>query len=247
MNPHGPLLQLLATQNWFVVSAEYRFEWPQQFEDCLAALRWVCSEEEAVKGADPHRITLCGASAGGHIAAIVALQALREKICPSGIHSIVLFYPAIDLGDLTKATASLPLDCPFVHHKNRRSLLTIFFEMVVLKCRGDLWCKAEPLRELKERHELAQLWPPTLIVHGERDSVVPIEASYEFLRFLAAASDEKHYSRRACDGFLRVPGGRHSFEIPDSKEAELVFRSVAAWLSLRDTDVVGQQIGATPT
>jgi acetyl esterase/lipase len=61
-----------------VVSVDYRVapetHWPGAVEDCLAALRWVAAEGEAL-GLDASRIAIGGESAGGGLTAQLALMA----------------------------------------------------------------------------------------------------------------------------------------------------------------------------
>ena len=60
-----------------LVTAGYRLapgaKYPQQVNDCRNALRWVY-ENVADYGGDPDRIFVGGHSAGGHLAALIALQ-----------------------------------------------------------------------------------------------------------------------------------------------------------------------------
>ncbi len=64
-----------------LVSVGYRLapgaKYPQQVDDCRAALRWVC-DHIADYGGDPGRIYVGGHSAGGHLAALITLQ--RERL-----------------------------------------------------------------------------------------------------------------------------------------------------------------------
>ena len=59
------------------ISVSYRlspqFKHPAALEDCLAALAWAY-EHVATYGGDPRRLFLGGHSAGGHLAALLALQ-----------------------------------------------------------------------------------------------------------------------------------------------------------------------------
>jgi acetyl esterase len=80
-----------------VVSVEYRLapeaRCPAAAEDCYAATEWV-HEHAAELGADPDRLMVAGDSAGGNLAAVVALMA-REQGSPPITHQ-VLVYPVID-------------------------------------------------------------------------------------------------------------------------------------------------------
>lgn len=67
------------------VSVDYRVapetHWPGAVEDCLAALRWVAAEGEAL-GFDASRIAIGGESAGGGLTAALALMA-RDRGGPT--------------------------------------------------------------------------------------------------------------------------------------------------------------------
>ncbi|MCC7276342.1 MAG: alpha/beta hydrolase [Alphaproteobacteria bacterium] len=88
---------LCAGAGALVVSVDYRMgpehRFPAAVEDSWAALRWV-ADAAAGLGADPARIAVCGDSAGGNLAAVVALLA-RDAGAPA-IRRQVLIYPVAD-------------------------------------------------------------------------------------------------------------------------------------------------------
>ena len=80
-----------------VVSTDYRlspeYKFPTPIDDCYAAFRWTV-DQAALFGIDPSRIAVGGDSAGGNLAAGVALMARdRGETLPS---SQVLIYPVTD-------------------------------------------------------------------------------------------------------------------------------------------------------
>ena len=80
-----------------VVSVEYRLapevRCPDSAEDCYAATAWTYEHAEEL-GGDPERLIVAGDSAGGNLAAVVALMARARGEPP--ITSQVLVYPVID-------------------------------------------------------------------------------------------------------------------------------------------------------
>ena len=110
------------------------------------------------------------------------------------ITAFVLFYPAIDPFDESKACAtfSFPIWC--LDAKCGQSCFHWFFENIVMRRRKELWSSARPLVQMREllstaakasSHNTTVEWPRTLIAHGALDSLVPIEHSVGFLTFLA--------------------------------------------------------------
>ena len=71
-----PLMYHLARAGWVCVSVDYRLSpqatFPDHLVDCKRALAWV-REHVAEYGGDPDFVVVTGGSAGGHLAALVAL------------------------------------------------------------------------------------------------------------------------------------------------------------------------------
>lgn len=81
-----------------VVAPAYRLApehpYPAAVEDCWSVLTWVVANADDL-GADPARIAVLGDSAGGTLAAVLALRARDEGA--SWIRGQVLIYPLVDL------------------------------------------------------------------------------------------------------------------------------------------------------
>ena len=90
--------QLCAAAGVAVLSVDYRMgpehRFPAAPEDCLAATRWV-QQHGAAQGLDAARVAIGGDSAGGNLAAVVALM-LRDMAAPAPALQL-LIYPATDM------------------------------------------------------------------------------------------------------------------------------------------------------
>lgn len=89
--------QLAVASNSVVFNVDYRLApehpFPTAFDDCFEATRFVSNHAEDL-GVDPGKIAVAGDSAGGNLAAVVALKA-RDFGSPN-IHSQWLIYPVIE-------------------------------------------------------------------------------------------------------------------------------------------------------
>ena len=94
---HDSLARRIAKRSGaLVVSVEYRLApehpFPAPHDDCWAVTRWL-SEHAADLGGDPARLAVAGDSAGGNLAAGVALRARDEGL---QLAHQLLIYPCID-------------------------------------------------------------------------------------------------------------------------------------------------------
>ncbi|MDH7972355.1 alpha/beta hydrolase [Sphingomonas sp. AR_OL41] len=102
--------RLAAELDCVVVEADYRLSpetpFPGPVEDCYAALEWLHANADAL-GVDRSRIAVMGESAGGGLAAMLAIAARDRRVIPLCYQ--VLIYPMLD--DRTGSTRHVP---PFV-------------------------------------------------------------------------------------------------------------------------------------
>ena len=97
-----------------VVAVDYRLapehRFPAAVEDSAAALAWMAAQAAELR-IDPARIAVGGDSAGGNLAAVLALMG-RDGTAPATAFQLLL-YPVVDLmmdsGSYERITAGLPL------------------------------------------------------------------------------------------------------------------------------------------
>jgi len=99
LDTHDTLCRSLANgSGCVVVSVDYRLApehpFPAAFDDALAATRWVRSEADAL-GLDAKRLAVGGDSAGGNLAAAVAIAVRDDEDRPPLAYQL-LIYPATD-------------------------------------------------------------------------------------------------------------------------------------------------------
>ena len=101
----GFMAPAITTAPALLISVGYRLapgaKYPQQVDDCRAALRWVL-DNIAGYGGDPTRIYVGGHSAGGHLAALITLQ--RERLADFGLPTDVIkgCFPVSGVFDVTE-------------------------------------------------------------------------------------------------------------------------------------------------
>ena len=115
---HLAMRELAKDVGCVVVSVNYRLApehpFPAALDDCYAAFKWVVSESGALR-IDPARIAVGGASAGGNLAAGLALRA-RDNGDPRPKLQVLL-YAALDDRNVEPASETRP-DNPFWSRDN---------------------------------------------------------------------------------------------------------------------------------
>jgi acetyl esterase/lipase len=215
------MLYELAAAGWVVFAISYRlaprFPLPAAIHDCKAAVAWV-REHAAQYGGKSDEIVVLGGSAGGHLAAMVALSAGEPRLQPgfesadTRVRGAVLLYGVMDLESILSGST--------LH-----SGAMLFMERVVFQARyrddPALFRLAQPLSYLGPEA------PPILLVHGQNDGLVPIAQSHILYERLRAAG------ARAVH-LLEVPFGLHAFEVVPSPLHQRTVRVILRFMqSLR--------------
>ena len=188
----------LAAHGIVVLSMNYRLAprhpWPAQRDDVQHAVAWA-REHASELGIDPAQFFLMGRSAGGQIASAsaYALPELKAK-------GVILFYS--------------PMDMVFAR---RYSFSDDILKLLRQFLGGDPEQAPENYRTASAVNYIGPATPPTLMLHGERDSLVWVEQSRRLTQRLNAAKVrctyyELPWATHACDHFPHTPGGQLSMQ-----------------------------------
>jgi acetyl esterase/lipase len=154
--------ELAAASGAAVVAVDYRlapeFPPPAQFDDAYAATAWV-SRNAAELGVDPERLAVVGDSAGGSLAAGVALAA-RDRGGPA-VCVQVLLYPGLDR-DMSVPSIAAPADAPLLARDDIDYLHAL--------ADGDAGPPTDPYLVPAYASELSGL-PPAIVVTGGCDPI----------------------------------------------------------------------------
>jgi acetyl esterase/lipase len=216
-----PLMVELASHGWVCVSADYRLSpratFPDHLVDLKRAIRWI-REHAAEYGADPDFLVVTGGSAGGHLAALVALTANDPEYQPgfervdTSVAGCVAFYGVYDFADRHGVWG----------HAGLRRLLERHVMKAPLARAPEAWEKASPIARVRPGA------PPFFVIHGTHDTMVPVAEARHFCEVLRQAGAPVVYAE--------IPGAQHAFELFPSLRSTFVIHGVArflAWLYSR--------------
>jgi acetyl esterase/lipase len=184
----------LARHGYLCVANEYRLSgesrWPAAIHDVKAALRWMRANAESL-GIDPQKICVSGNSAGAHLALMAAatpnVKVFEGDGGNEGAGTACAAVVAIYGPSLLRIAAS-PLG---------DAVSGLFGGKATIEAQD----AASPITYVY-RH-----FPPTLLIHGNADDVVPAQASFEMYQALSAigAPVELHVYDGAPHAFDAVP------------------------------------------
>jgi acetyl esterase/lipase len=182
-----------------VAAVEYRLApedpFPAALEDCYAALTWMAGSAGEL-GVDPSRIAIGGASAGGGLAAGLALLA-RDRAEVDPVFQL-LVYPMVDDRNVRPAGETLP-DTLFWTRANNQVAWRCYLGRE--PAGADISYYASACRSA----DLEGL-PPAYISVGDQDLFLEEDVAYARRLIEAGVSTELHVYPGACHGFdMLVP------------------------------------------
>jgi acetyl esterase len=151
------------------IAVDYRLApenpFPAAPEDCFAALRWA-HENAAGLGGDPERIAVCGDSAGGNLAAVVAQMALDSREFNVALQ--LLIYP------MTDQSRDYP---SYERNASGYMLTTAALHWFMDNYIPDPEDRKDPMASPMLRPSLEGL-PPALVISAEFDPLVDENEAY---------------------------------------------------------------------
>ena len=211
-----PMMLFLASQGWICVTANYRLSpratWPDHVVDAKRAMAWVRANI-ADYGGDPELVAVSGGSAGGQLAALVALTPGDPAFQPgfeeldSHADACALFYAVYDLTNQEGLRGN-----GFLWFLERAVMKTKFSE------RPELFRDASPMNRVSAQA------PPFLVVQGVNDTLVPVGEARQFVQRLRAVS-------RQPVVYAELPGAQHAFEVFRSVRTAHTVAAVADFLA----------------
>jgi acetyl esterase/lipase len=211
-----PLMLHLAAAGWVCATANYRLSpkvaFPEHLLDCKKALAWV-KDNIGTFGGDPSCVVVSGASAGGHLAALLALTAGRADLQPEfegadlSVRAAVPFYGVYD----------------FTNRDGIRGPgFRRFLDKTVMKTtpalHPEMYALASPMDQVRADA------PPFMILHGANDTLVPVQEARTFARLLREKSEGSVV-------YAELPGAQHAFEVFRSIRAAEVVPRVEVFLN----------------
>jgi acetyl esterase/lipase len=169
---------LFAKRGYFCITMDYRLsgeaKFPAQIEDCKCAIRFLRAKAKEYN-IDPNRIGVWGSSAGGHLAALVGTSGNVKELegkggwpdYSSSVQAVCACAPPADFLKWDKGAFGAGeglIGGPFAKNKEKAVL-------------------ASPVTHVHKDV------PPFLIIHGEKDGVVPVsqaELLHEALKKVGA-------------------------------------------------------------
>ncbi|WP_435118258.1 alpha/beta hydrolase [Amycolatopsis thermoflava] len=212
-----PLMLHMAQRGWVCVAVNYplspKARWPDHIVGVKRAVAWI-REHIHEYGGDPSFLAATGGSAGGHLAALLALTPNDAGLQPgfadadTSVQACAPHYGVYDFAATSGSTAS------------KQRLHGLLARYVVGKDPVrflDDYIAASPLDRITEKA------PPFFVIHGAHDSLVPVREAREFVRRLRETSEQPV-------AYAELPGAQHAFDVFPSIRSAHVVRGVERFL-----------------
>lgn len=212
-----PLMMRMARRGWTCVSINYPLSpaarWPDHVVGAKRALAWIKDTIHAY-GGDPAHVAVTGGSAGGHLAALLALTPGDPRFQPgftsadTSVQACVPLYGVYDFAASSGSRASTA---------RMRRVLAPYVVGHDPSSRHDEYLAASPLDRITASA------PPTFVLHGTHDTLIPVTEARRFAGTLRERS-------QAPVAYAELPGAQHAFDLFTSIRSTHVTQGVARFL-----------------
>jgi len=214
-----PMLHEFVRRGWVAVACNYRLAprhtWPAQIEDVTRTLAWI-KKYIANYGGDPERIVVAGGSAGGHLAALLALSADDPTWRPKDVEGVsdwsvrgcIPFYGVLEMtGDET-------------HWHGLGNGLRILLEHRVV--RRPYTENPELYERMSPHHRIPLDAPPFLVVQGGNDTLVDVNVARDFVEKFRRVALARIY-------YVELPFTQHAFDVTASPRTSSTTRAAVVF------------------
>jgi acetyl esterase/lipase len=194
----GPLLGRGYTVFSVVHGSQPRYTVPEIVVDLNRAVRFIRLHAPEY-GVDPERVGITGGSAGGHLSLMLGTAGgpgdpnAKDPVDrqSSRIQAVACFFPPTDFLNFGAPGREL------IHATDHRAPFRPAFDYRELDREQNLWLPVTDSEKLRKiTREISPIThvssddPPTLIIHGEKDDLVPVQQSHIFVERLKGAGVE---------------------------------------------------------
>jgi acetyl esterase/lipase len=238
------LLAFAEAEGCAVVSVDYRLapetKLPDIISDIEEAFRWLAGDGAKQFHLDPRRIVVAGASAGGYLTLVTGYR-VRPK--PKALVALYGFgdlvgdwsskpnpYPSFNLRKISREEAESQTDGTIISDSDARKgdggLIYMYYrqnglwpEEVSGFPRSTVANKIAPFEPIRN---VTRNWPPTLLIHGTRDTDVPYEQS--------GLMAKKFKQKGVPFTLIPIENGEHGFEGGDPQKIRDAYKAMREFI-----------------
>ena len=221
------LMTHMAAQGWVCFSVGYRFspdvKFPQHLIDIKHALKWIRNHAKEF-GIDSDFIVSTGGSAGGHLAALMALTPNQPE-----------FQPGFEQDD-TRIQGCIPVygvfdfSTPF----SKKTPYPAKAKVLKMVCGGSPETEPECYQQITPANWVSNKTPPFLLLQGETDALIPVEETQAFWHALQSKN-------RRHSALLTLPLIEHAFDIYPTLTAQSIVPVIEKYLLMLHENYKKQQ------
>jgi acetyl esterase/lipase len=221
------LMTHMAAQGWVCFSVGYRFspdiKFPQHLIDIKRALKWIRNHADEF-GIDTDFIISTGGSAGGHLAALMALTPNESEFQPGFEQEDTRIQGCVPVYGVSDFSAPFSKNTPYPAKEG----------VLKMVCGGTPETEPECYQQINPANWVSKNTPPFLLLQGETDALIPVQETQAFWHVLQTKN-------RSNSALLTLPLVEHSFDIFPSLTAQCIVPTIERYLFLLHENYNNQQ------